>query len=166
MSVSLICTIYLFQFDLIVLPMLIIKLEIGFFFFSCSLYGSSSAASTSLYLCHPPLSHHLCISSFTTSISCLCGLPLFCLLGSSIFKILCPLYPRSLLCICPIHLILWSLISSQSAHHELHLWCSCLILPPTKHARADIETSEKKDKLGHECEALVLLTAGSDRECL
>ncbi|KAF7705031.1 hypothetical protein HF521_020317, partial [Silurus meridionalis] len=45
-----------------------------------------------------------CISSLTTSINLLFGLPLFLPPGDSILSILLPIYIRSLPCTCPNHL--------------------------------------------------------------
>ncbi|MBN3293175.1 UIF factor, partial [Polypterus senegalus] len=55
-----------------------------------------------------------CMSSLTTSINLLLGLPLFLLPDSSIFNILFPIYPASLFCTCPNQLNLASLTLSPN----------------------------------------------------
>ncbi|KAI5620838.1 inversin isoform X1 [Silurus asotus] len=57
-----------------------------------------------------------CMSSLTTSIKLLLGLPLFLLLGGSIPSILLPLCPMCLLCTCPNHLNLASKSQSRLPH--------------------------------------------------
>ncbi|KAF7706413.1 hypothetical protein HF521_019667 [Silurus meridionalis] len=47
---------------------------------------------------------YICMSSLTTSINLLLGLPLFLLPGGFILGILLPIYPLSLLCTGPNHL--------------------------------------------------------------
>ena len=51
------------------------------------------------------------MSSFTTSINLLFGLPRFLFPGNSILSILLPIYPSSFLSTCPYHLV-WTLVFS------------------------------------------------------
>ncbi|KAF7703122.1 hypothetical protein HF521_022129, partial [Silurus meridionalis] len=69
------------------------------------------------------------MSSLTTSINLLLGLPLFLLPGGSILSILLLIYPMSLLCTCPNHLNLTSLtLSPKRPTCALPLINSFLIL--------------------------------------
>uniref|UniRef100_A0A3P8WWC6 Protease associated domain containing 1 n=1 Tax=Cynoglossus semilaevis TaxID=244447 RepID=A0A3P8WWC6_CYNSE len=68
----------------------------------------------SLFSAFSTLTPTICMSSLTTSIYLLFGLPLFLLPGSSISNILLPMYPLSLLCTCPNHLNLASLAFSPN----------------------------------------------------
>ena len=54
------------------------------------------------------------MSSFTTSINLLFGLPRFLFPGNSIFSILLPIYPSSFLSTCPYHLSLASRVFSPN----------------------------------------------------
>ena len=54
------------------------------------------------------------MSSFTTSINLLFGLPRFLFPGNSILSILLPIYPSSFLCRCPYHLSLVSRVFSPN----------------------------------------------------
>ena len=69
-----------------------------------------------------------CMSSLTASINLLFSLPLPLLPGSSISSILLPMYPLSLLCTCPNHLNLASLVFSPNIPVCVlpALYCSCL----------------------------------------
>lgn len=70
--------------------------------FSCSLCFCLTISSTSSSEC-----------SLSTSVNLLYVHPLFFLPGSSIFNIACPIYPLSLLYMCPNHLRLESLMLCQ-----------------------------------------------------
>ncbi|KAF7688101.1 hypothetical protein HF521_014107, partial [Silurus meridionalis] len=71
-----------------------------------------------------------CMSSLTTSINLLLGLPLFLFPGGSILSILLPIHPMSLLCTCPNHLNLASLtLSPKRPTCAVPLINSFLILP-------------------------------------
>lgn len=70
--------------------------------FSCSLCFCLTISSTSSFEC-----------SLSTSVNLLYVHPLFFLPGSSIFNIACPIYPLSLLYMCPNHLRLESLTLCQ-----------------------------------------------------
>ncbi|KAF7698365.1 hypothetical protein HF521_004875, partial [Silurus meridionalis] len=82
----------------------------------------------------------ICMSSLTTSINLLLGLPLFLLPGDSILSILLPIYPMSLLCTCAVPLINPFLILSILVSHNENLnifssatssSTSCLLLNAT-----------------------------------
>lgn len=71
----------------------------------------------------------LCMPSFTISMNLLWGLPLFLLVCSSIFGILCPVYRLSLLCTCSNCLssaaLIFSLVCSTWAVPLIYSFLTC-----------------------------------------
>jgi len=87
--------------------------------FGCSIQGSPQCLHLSLSSVSSSLTPTNFISSFTTPINLLFGLPQGLLPGGSNLSILLPIYSLSIVCTCPNHLSLASLTVSTK-----HLTCT------------------------------------------